>query len=143
MARRADGEKRAGFLTARIPPKTKYGLTLMQRLHHETPPAVLIRALSNLYSSEQIGLVTHIRGADMPRHLLNEVWSESEAERFAKLAQARYDLLTAAEKLAWQRVTSDERYWARSEGVKSLNLPALEQDWPAIKASLAPDASDD
>lgn len=142
MVRRAAGEKRSGFLTARIPEKTKFGLTLMARLHHETPPAILIRALNNLYSTEHVGLITHVQGSELPRNLLTEVWSESEAERFAKLAQARYDLLTGPEKLAWQKVSSQERYWTQGEKAKVLNLAALEEDWPAIKVGLAPDASD-
>jgi hypothetical protein len=141
MPRKTSGEKRGGFLTARIPEKTKYGLTLMARLHHDPPPDVLIRALNNLYSTEHIGLIVSVEGNEHPRHLLDLVWSESEAERFAKLAQARFDLLTGAEKLAWQRVKGDDRYWAGAGKGRTLNLSALEQDWPSIKASLAPEAS--
>lgn len=122
----------------------KYGLTLMSRLHHESAPGILIRALRNLYSTEHIGLIVPVDGEELPKHLLDLVWSESEAERFAKLAQARFDLLTPAEKLAWQRLKSDERYWTAGEsgGARALNLEALEKDWPSIKAAFAPDASD-
>lgn len=139
MPKKSQGGLRSSFLTARIPEKTRFGLTLMSRLHHEPVPDILIRALNNLYSSEHIGLFVDLPGEELPRNLLDLAWAERESDRLVNLAQVYPTLLTASEKLAWEQIRSTDKYWLKGKKGREVNREAIAEDWPAIKERTAPD----
>ncbi len=140
MPKKSPGGPRSSFLTARIPEKTRFGLTLMSRLHHEPAPDILIRALNNLFSSEHIGLFVDFPGEELPKNLLELTWAERESDRLVNLAQVFPSLLTASEKLAWEEIRSTDTYWTTSKKGRELNRDAVAHDWPAIKERSAPGA---
>jgi|SRR6185369_1529131 len=134
------GGLRNAFLTLRIPEKTKYGLMLMSRLHHEPVADIVIRALNNLFSAGRVGLIIKVPGDKDPMHLLDAVWAERESDRVANLAMTYPQLLSASEKLAWDAISEDTRYWETTIQGSELKRELLAQEWSYIKERIAPDA---
>lgn len=140
MPYKSPGGLRNSFLTLRIPEKTKYGLTLVSRLNHERIPDILIRALNNLFSADELGLIVEVPGKKGSVNLLDAVWAERESDRVANLAMSYPQLLSARERLAWETIKEEDRYWTDSAQGKVLNRELLAEDWAQIKERVAPDA---
>jgi hypothetical protein len=87
---------------------------LMSRLHHEPIPDIVLRAINDLFTSENGGLFVDLPGEEHSKNLLSLVWADREPERFVRLGIYYPALLTGAEKRVWQRIKTDDKYWAPS-----------------------------
>jgi hypothetical protein len=147
MPRQAKGGPRDSLLSVRIPARLKFGLELMAKLNREPMTDVLVRALNDSLSSENGGLFVDIPGEDLPVFLMPKVWDEREAVRLVKLALVYPVLLSLDQQTLWKLIAADDRYWVRwaKAGKKStptrqvvdLQVDALEEDWPMLKARVA------
>ncbi len=114
MPRKSPGGARDGFLTARVPERTKFGLKLMSRLYREPAPDLLIRALNNLFSTEHGGLFVDVDGQELPKNLLDWLWADQESDRIANMAFRYPSVMTGPETRAWKLVLADDRFWMPS-----------------------------
>lgn len=119
MPRKSPGGARDGFLTARVPERTKFGLKLMSRVYREPVPDLLIRALNNLYFSENGGLFVELPGQPAPKNLLELLWAERESDRAANMAFRFPALMSGPEARAWRAVLGNDRFWSTKNTQKS------------------------
>lgn len=130
----------------RVPARVKYGLELTARYHHESVPDVVVRALTDLFTSENGGLLVNVPGEEHSIPLLSRVWDEKECLRLVKLGLTYPALLKPVDKRLWAHVQADGKYWASAKGrpvkkgsqpqrqVEQLIVEALEADWPSLQA---------
>lgn len=150
MPRKSPGGPRDAVLNVRVPARVKYGLELVGRLYSEGIPDIVVRALDDVLTSENGGLLVDMPGSERPVFLLPLVWDERECVRLVKLALTYPALLTRAEQAIWSAVRVDDRYWAgvpktskskRKDApirqVADLHVPALEADWARLTADAA------
>lgn len=134
-----EGQKSA-VISVRLTPRMRFGLELMGRVHQETMPEVVARAINDAFTSEHGGLLV---GADesttLPFDLLQRTWSERESDRLANLALHYPSIMSRREKEIWQRIESTPRYWRRrgdrSTARSELNREALAEDWVALSGN--------
>lgn len=85
----------------------RFGLELMGRLHQETMPEVVARAISDALTSGKGGLFV---GADastgLPFDLLKRVWADRESDRLANLALHYPAIMSRRERELWERIES-------------------------------------
>jgi hypothetical protein len=146
MPKKSLGGPRADILSVRVPARVKYGLELTARLYHESIPDVVVRALTDVFTSEHGGLFVDVAGEDEPVALLGRVWDERESVRLVKLGLTYPALLKPVEKRLWAHVQADAKYWAPVKGksaqkttpphrqVGQLDAAALEADWADLQA---------
>jgi len=108
-----------------------------------------VRALDAAIASQDGGLVALANQA-RPLNVLDAVWDEREAHRFAKLAFRYPQLLSRPEHQLWQRVLNDTQYWRHSalsnRKMQSVKEPPREEgdflwerfeaDWESLNSSL-------
>lgn len=113
MVRRAGPEgRKSELLSVRLTPRVRYGLDLVARLHRETVPEVVARAVAELFTSEHGGLFVHVGDDDkFPTNLLKLVWADLPSDRLINLALRYPSVMTLAERDLWQRICNTPKYW--------------------------------
>lgn len=146
MPRKSPGGPRDAVLSVRVPARLKFGLDLIARMHRESVPDVIIRALNDALTSENGGLLVDLPGEDQATYLLPRVWDERDCVRVVKLALLQPSLLTRTEQLVWEFVRADDKYWATPKGktskkgasvhalrhLEEVQVPVLEADWDEL-----------
>lgn len=137
-------------VTVRVTPRIRYGLELMARLHQESIPEVITRAISEAFTSEDGGLFVYVDDdKSQPRNLLDRVWADRPSDRLVNLALRYPAVMSRTEKTMWSVVRGTPKYW-RSERARRAALPeesallrdAIAEDWTAIGQAAGNSTSD-
>lgn len=117
MTRHATSEgQKSAVISVRLTPRMRFGLELMGRLHQETMPEVVARAISDALTSGKGGLFV---GADastgLPFDLLKRVWADRESDRLANLALHYPAIMSRRERELWERIESSPGTGTRVE----------------------------
>ena len=143
-AKKAEFNK-AEFLSMRITPKMRFGLELLARHRKTTIGGAVALSVEKMFVTDHDGLRLVPDHGLTPVNILDSVWSPYEHERFAKLAEYAYNLLSDQEKYLWNVVTGTPKYWTKGKFLggdsgkgepiheRILNLEALEADWDMLK----------
>lgn len=139
MPKKAKGGPRDSVFSVRLSAKHRFAIELVARLNREPMTDVIVRALEEVLSSENGGLFVNLPGEELPAYLLPKVWDERESVRLVKLALVYPNLLSGAEKVIWERVKAEPRYWdsrAKKDGltIDDLRADRLEADWADLAA---------
>ena len=130
----------------RITAKMRFGLELLARHRKTNIGGAVVLSVEKMFETAGEGLRMVPDHGLSPLNILDSVWSPYEHERFAKLAQYSFNLLSDEEKYLWGVVVDTPKYWVKgkylSEDGKTgkriheqiLNLGALEADWSKLKA---------
>lgn len=137
-----DGRKSA-VLTLRITPKVRYGLELMARVHRETIPEVVARAISEIFAAEEGGLFVFTDDdGEHPKNLLNLVWAERPSDQLINLALRYPSVMSRAETATWHRILETPKYWRTERARRSATPPEsallrelVAQDWGVLSQS--------
>ena len=130
-------------VTVRMTPKLRYGLELMARLHQETVPEVITRAIASAFTAEYGGLFVYVDGDnEFPRNLLEIAWAERPSDRLVNLALRYPNVMSRAERAIWSAIKSNAKYW-RSERSRRATVSdenavlrdVIAEDWTAISDS--------
>ena len=134
-----DGPRNA-LVSVRVTPKVRFGLEMLSRLRNTPMPDLVIRAIQDLFTSENEGLWDYdyepVQGEpNGPRFLLDILWADTASERLAKIAFNCKGLLSLDERRLWQRILGEAKYWHQSaeRTEDQLKLDALEQDWASLQ----------
>lgn len=142
MPKKAKGGPRDSVFSVRLPARLRYGVELISRLNREPMTDVIVRALNEAMTSENGGLLVDLPGEALPVYLLPKVWDERESVRLVKLALTYPALLSKDERVLWDRIRSEPRYWASAspgDGQRELDdlrPERVEQDWPEMVKSI-------
>lgn len=131
----------------RITPRMRFGLELLARHRKTSIGGAVILSVEKMFETPRDGLRLVPDHGLNPANILDSVWSPYEHERFARLAQYSFNLLSDEEKYLWGVVTATPKYWIedkstvqerRSDNLihvhdRTLNMDALETDWSKLK----------
>lgn len=136
-AKGADGAK-TSTLSVRLTPKMRFGLEMMARLHRDTIPEIVSRAINDVFSSELEGLWDnegHVESGGK-RHLLNLLWADRPSDRLANIAFHCPDLLSTAELRLWTKIKSERKFWSEPDVQSERNLlrDTLAECWDALQS---------
>ena len=145
MAQKPIKSNKAEFLSMRITPRMRFGLELLARHRRTTVGGVVALCVEKMFETKGEGLRMVPDNGLTEVNILDKVWSPYEHERFAKLAEYAFNLLSDQEKYLWGVVTDATKYWVKGEVIgkdantgklmyqQILNLGALESDWRTLK----------
>lgn len=138
MARTAGAEgAKTSTLSVRLTPKMRFGLEMMARLHRDSIPEIVTRAINNIFSSEYDGLWDS--DTDSPygrRWLMKLLWAERPSDRLANLAFHCPSLMSSAENRLWSHIKSESKFWkkAGAQTEKNLLREMLAQSWENLQS---------
>lgn len=127
---------RSAVISIRLTPKLRFGLEMLSRLHRESLPDIISRAINDALSSEQNGLWDYAPGETQhPRMLMNLLWAERPSDRLANTALHCPYLLTAAENRLWALIKSKPELWLHPDErrAETLNREALAMTWDSLR----------
>ena len=138
MPRRLAVNPRTNVITLRVTPKMRFGLELLAQEHGQTLTEVVIWAVNELFSTEQIGLFRYPAGQAHPVRALDHVWSPLEYERVVRLGIAFPELMSDRQKYLWGRVRETRKYWKAGADRErptpdDVKWEALAKDWPDLE----------
>ena len=133
----AEGAK-TSTLSVRLTPKMRFGLEMMSRLHRETLPDIVTRAINDVFDSEDEGLwddegdIAEIGGR---RNLLPLLWSPRPSDRLANLAFHCEYLLSTVESRLWAKIKASPTFWSsQTERTEEFLLrDVLAEGWEALE----------
>ena len=135
-AKSADGAK-TSTLSVRLTPKMRFGLEMMARLHRDSIPDIVSRAIEDVFSSEIEGLwdFKGVIETGGKRPLLNLLWADRPSDRLANIAFHCPELLSTAELRLWTSVKSEPKFWRETYGKtpETLLRDTLAECWDAIQ----------
>lgn len=147
MAEKPIKTKREESLSMRITPRMRFGLELLARHRKTNIGGAVILSVERMFETDRDGLRLVPDHGLSAVNILDKVWSPYEHERFARLAQYSFNLLSDEEKYLWGVVTATAKYWIEGKSAgpdrkngesmqvhdRTLNMDALETDWSKLK----------
>lgn len=140
MARipKGDDGSRNVTMSIRVTPKMRFNLEMMARLHRDTIPNIVTRAINNVFSSEFEGLWDYggtISEVGYLRPLDNCLWAERASDRLANIAFNCDRLLTSSDVRLWSYIKAQPRFWREQvpQTEKGLLRDVLASEWDAIQ----------
>ena len=130
---------RSAVLSVRLTPKLRFGLEMLSRLHRESLPDILSRAINDVLTSEHDGLWDYAPGeSERPRMLMPLLWDERSSDRLANIAFNCPHLLTASENRLWTLVKTKTDLWNSKQeySPENLNRDALAECWGKLQLEL-------
>lgn len=136
-AKSADGAK-TSTLSVRLTPKMRFGLEIMARLHRDTVPEIVTRAINDVFSSEFEGLWDYEgpEESGSKRPLLNLLWAEEPSDRLVNIALYSPNLLSTVERRIWMKIKNDPKFWNNPQELTlaSLRRDFLAECWEAMQS---------
>ena len=125
-------------MSIRVTPKMRFNLDMMARLHRDTVPNIVTRAINDVFSSEVEGLWDY-GGADSEnghhRRLDNCLWAERASDRLANMAFNCDRLLSSSDVRLWSYIKAQPRFWRPQapQTEQCLLRDVLASEWDAIQ----------
>lgn len=137
MPRKLAPNPRTNVITLRVTPKMRFGLELLAQERGETLTEVVTWAVSELFSTEQVGLLRYPTGENHAVRVLDRVWSPVEYERVVRLGTYFPEFMTDRQQYLWGRVRETAKCWKAGANRKrptpdDVRWDVLAKDWPAI-----------
>lgn len=137
MPRKLAVNPRTNVVTLRVTPQMRFGLELLAQERGETLTEVVTWAVTELFGTEQIGLLRFATGESMATRVLDRVWSPHEHERVVRLGMYFPEFMNNRQQYLWSRVRESRKFWKQG-GVPAhpvpddVDWPVLAQDWPTL-----------
>lgn len=137
MPRRLAVNPRTNVVTLRVSPKMRFGLELLAHERGETLTEVVTWAVSEMFATEQVGLLRFASGESMATRVLDRVWSPHEHERVVRLGMYFPEFMNDRQRYLWSRVRESRKYWKTGNAPSNpvpddVDWPVVADDWPDL-----------
>ncbi len=137
MPRKLAVNPRTNVVTLRVTPQMRFGLELLAQERGETLTEVVTWAVSEMFGTEQVGLLRFATGESMATRVLDRVWSPHEHERVVRLGMYFPELMSARQRHLWSRVRESRKYWKSGSAPShpepdDVDWSVLARDWPGL-----------
>ena len=125
--------QRTATVTIRLDPKVRYLAELAARTQRRTVSSfiewVIEQSLERVIIKDAAGTLSTLSEAS------ETLWDVEESDRFVKLAQTCWPLLTFDEQVLWKRICARDDLWIELDGrgCRSVNVDALRAQWTSLK----------